>query len=50
MVEENNSLVDYMKQNEKDTIEVVAYLRKLDTEKDTEVEILDILSLNFKKC
>lgn len=37
LVEENTSLVDYMKQSEKDSMEVVAYLRKVDTEKDGEV-------------
>lgn len=37
LVEENTSLVDYMKQSEKDSMEVVAYLRKVDTEKDEEV-------------
>ena len=37
LVEENSSLLDYMRQNEKDTIDVVSYLRKLDYEKDNEV-------------
>lgn len=37
LVEENTSLIDTMKQTEKDTIDVVSYLRKLDAEKDTEV-------------
>ena len=37
LVEENTSLLDYMKQTEKDTMEVVGYLRKIDTEKETEV-------------
>lgn len=37
LVEENTSLVDYMNQTEKDTIDVVSYLKKLDAEKDNEV-------------
>lgn len=37
LVEENTSLVDYMKQTEKDSMEVVAYLRKVDGEKEEEV-------------
>lgn len=40
LVEENTSLVDYMKETEKDTIDVVTYLRKLDAEKDDEVSRL----------
>ncbi len=40
MVEENSSLVDYMKQTEKDTMDVVNFLRKVDSEKDTEVKLV----------
>lgn len=42
LVEENTSLVDYMKQSEKDSMEVVAYLRKLDSDKDEEVMCLNV--------
>ena len=45
LVEENSSLVDYMKQSEKDSMEVVAYLRKIDSEKDEEVIVN-----NIRKC
>ena len=31
------SLIDHMKETEKETIDVVSYLRKLDAEKDAEV-------------
>lgn len=41
LVEENTSLVDYMKQSEKDSMEVVAYLRKIDAEKDEEISRLE---------
>jgi hypothetical protein len=37
LAEENTSLIDHMKQNEKDTIDVVAYLRKIDADKQMEV-------------
>lgn len=37
LVEENMSLIDHMKETEKETIDVVSYLRKLDAEKDAEV-------------
>ena len=39
LAEENTSLLDHMKQNEKDTIDVVAYLRKIDADKQMEVII-----------
>lgn len=41
LVEENTSLVDYMKQTEKDSMEVVAYLRKVDGEKEEEISRLE---------
>ncbi len=41
LVEENTSLVDYMKQSEKDSMEVVAYLRKVDGEKEEEIGRLE---------
>lgn len=41
LVEENTSLLDYMKQTEKDTMEVVGYLRKIDTDKESEISKLE---------
>ncbi|RNA19192.1 basal body-orientation factor 1-like [Brachionus plicatilis] len=40
LVEENSSLLDYLNQNEKDTIDVVAYLRKVDADKENEISDL----------
>lgn len=37
LTEENTTLVDYMNQTEKDTMDVVSYLKKLDAEKDDQV-------------
>lgn len=37
LVEENTSLVDYMNQTEKDTMDVVSYLKRMDVEKDDQV-------------
>lgn len=37
LVEENTTLVDYMNQTEKDTMDVISYLKKLDVDKDDEV-------------
>lgn len=37
LVEENTTLVDFMNQTEKDTMDVVSYLKRLDAEKDDEV-------------
>jgi len=49
LVEENTSLVDYMKQSEKDSMEVVAYLRKIDGEKDEEISRLEYELKNFNE-
>lgn len=49
LVEENTSLVDYMKQSEKDSMEVVAYLRKLDSEKDEENTRLEFELKTFRE-
>lgn len=39
LMTENEDLRDHMKQIEKDTIDVVSYLKKQDLEKDAEVKI-----------
>lgn len=49
LVEENKSLVDYMNQTEKDTIDVVAHLKRLDAEKDDQVRKINLNSFCFKK-
>jgi hypothetical protein len=37
LAEENTSMIDYMKQTEKETIDVCAYLRKVNDDKEEEV-------------
>ena len=40
MAEENTSILDHMRKTEKDTIDVCAYLRKINEDKDNEIALL----------
>ena len=49
LVEENEALHNQMKQTEKDTIDVVGYLKHQDQEKENEMEVLQQAMKQIKK-
>ncbi len=47
MATENDTLRDQMRQTEKDTIDVVSFLKKQDLDKDTEVNYIILNSIIY---